>query len=102
MEIEFNISKPIKLGGHGFMKMIFGSIASKDKEIISNYKKEFSILTNNLLKILQEKYGKETMIAFDFIIEIDNDIKKPKRILVRKVIIWEPFKIVQENIEVTL
>jgi hypothetical protein len=102
MEIEFNISKPIKLGGRGFMRIIFGAIASKDKEIISNYKKEFSILTNNLLKILQEKYGKETMVTFDFMVEIDNDTKKPKRILVRKVIIWEPFRIIQENIEVTL
>ena len=102
MEMEFNINKPIKLGGHGFMKIVFGAIASKDKEIIGNYKKEFSILTNNLLKILQEKFGKETMIAFDFIIEIDNNTKKPKKILVRKVTIWEPFKIVQENIEVTL
>jgi len=102
MEIEININKPIKLGGRGFMKTIFGAIALKDKEITNRYNKELSILTNKLLKILQEKYDKETMINFNFIIDIDSNTKIPKKILIRKVTIWEPFKIIQENIEVTL
>jgi hypothetical protein len=102
MEIEISINKPIKLGGRGFMKTIFGAIALKNKEITNKYNKELSILANKLLKILQEKYDKETMVTFDFIIDIDSNTKIPRKILVRKVTIWEPFKIVQENIEVTL
>jgi len=102
MEIEISINKPIKLGGYSFMRTMFGAIALKDKEIINKHKKELAILTNNLLKILQERYGKETMITFDFIIDIESDTKLPKKILIRKIVFWEPFKIIQENIEVNL
>jgi beta-xylosidase len=102
MEIEINISRPVTLGGLGFMKTSFGAIASKDKEIIDKHKKEISKLINSLLKVLQEKYGKEIMITTNFIIEIDDNIKTPKKALVKKIIIWEPAKIIQENIEVSL
>ena len=101
MEIEINISRPVTLGGLGFMKTIFGAISSKDREIIDKHKKEISKLVNSLLKILQEKYGKETLITTNFVVEID-DNKIPKKALVKKVTIWEPIKIVQENIEVAL
>ncbi len=102
MEIEVNISKPVTLGGLGFIKVSFGVISSKDRDVIDKYKRELSKLLNSLLKVLQEKYGKDTLITTNFIVEIDNNIKIPKKASVKKIIIWEPIKIIQENIEVTL
>jgi len=102
MEIEVNISKPVTLGGLSFIKNSFGIISSKNKDVIDKYKRELSKLLNSLLKILQEKYGKDVLITINFIVEIDDNTKAPKRALVKKIIIWEPAKIIQENIEVTL
>jgi hypothetical protein len=102
MEIEVNISKPVTLGGLGFIKVSFGVISSKDRDVIDKYKRELSKLLNSLLKVLQEKYGKDTLITTNFIVEIDDNIKIPKKVSVKKIIIWEPIKIIQENIEVTL
>ena len=102
MEIEININRPVTLGGLGFMKTTFGALSSKDREIIDKHKKEISKLINNLLKVLQEKYGKDTLITTNFIIEVDNNTKIPKKAYIRKVTIWEPIKIIQENIEIAL
>jgi|GEM_PF-1473162 len=102
MEIELNISKPVTLGGLGFIKFSFGIISSKDREIIDKHKKELSKLLISLIKVLQEKYGKDTLIEINYTIEIDDNTKTPKKALVKKIIIWEQAKIIQENIEVTL
>jgi len=102
MEIEVNISKPVTLGGLGFIKSSFGIISSKDIDVIIKHKRELSKLLNNVIKVLQEKYGKDTLMTTNFIVEIDDNTKIPKKALIRKVTIWEPFKIIQENIEVTL
>jgi len=102
MEIEINISKPVTLGGLSFIKNSFGIISSKNKDVIDKYKRELSKLLNSLLKVLQEKYGKDVLITINFIVEIDDNTKAPKKALVKKIIIWEPAKIIQENIEVTL
>ncbi len=102
MEIEVNISKPVTLGGLGFIKNSFGIISSKNRDVVDKYKRELSKLLNNVIKVLQEKYGKDTAIAANYIIEVDDNTKAPKKALVKKVIIWEQAKIIQENIEVTL
>jgi len=102
MEIEVNISKPVTLGGLGFIKSSFGIISSKDIDVIIKHKRELSKLLNNVIKVLQEKYGKDTLMTTNFIVEIDDNTKIPKKALIRKVIIWEQAKIIQENIEVTL
>jgi len=102
MEIEVNISKPVTLGGLGFIKSSFGIIQSKDIDVIIKHKRELSKLLNNVIKVLQEKYGKDTLMTTNFIVEIDDNTKTPKKALVKKVIIWEQAKIIQENIEVTL
>jgi hypothetical protein len=102
MEIEVNVSKPVTLGGLGFIKNSFGIISSKNKDVIDKYKRELSKLLNSLLKVLQEKYGKDVLITINFIVEIDDNTKAPKKALVKKIIVWEQAKIIQENIEVTL
>jgi len=102
MEIEVNISKPVTLGGLGFIKSSFGIISSKDIDVIIKHKRELSKLLNNVIKVLQEKYGKDTLMTTNFIVEIDDNTKIPKKALIRKVIIWEQAKIIQENIEITL
>ncbi len=102
MEIEINISKPVTLGGLSFIKNSFGIISSKNRDVVDKYKRELSKLLNNVIKVLQEKYGKDTTIAANYIIEVDDNTKAPKKALVKKVIIWEQAKIIQENIEVTL
>jgi hypothetical protein len=102
MEIEVNISKPVTLGGLSFIKNSFGIISSKNRDVIDKYKRELSKLLNNVIKVLQEKYGKDTIIAVNYIIEVDDNTKVPKKTLIKKVIIWEQAKIIQENIEVTL
>ena len=102
MEIEVNISKPVTLGGLSFIKNSFGIISSKNKDVIDKYKRELSKLLNSLLKVLQEKYGKDTLMTTNFIVEIEDNTKIPKKALIKKVIIWEQAKIIQENIEVTL
>jgi len=102
MEIEVNISKPVTLGGLGFIKTSFGIISSKDMDVINKHKRELSKLLNNVIKVLQEKYGKDTLIAINFVVEIDDNTKLPKKALIKKVIIWEQAKIIQENIEVSL
>jgi hypothetical protein len=102
MEIEVNISKPVTLGGLSFIKTSFGIISSKDIDVINKHKRELSKLLNNVIKVLQEKYGKDTLIAINFVVEIDDNTKLPKKALVKKVIIWEQAKIIQENIEVSL
>jgi len=102
MEIEVNISKPVTLGGLSFIKMSFGIISSKDMDVISKHKRELSKLLNNVIKVLQEKYGKDTLMTTNFIVEIEDNTKIPKKALIKKVIIWEQAKIIQENIEVTL
>ncbi len=102
MEIEVNISKPVTLGGLGFIKNSFGIISSKNRDVVDKYKRELSKLLNNVIKVLQEKYGKDTTMAANYIIEVDDNTKAPKKALVKKVIIWEQAKIIQENIEVTL
>ncbi len=63
MEIEVNISKPVTLGGLGFIKNSFGIISSKNKDVVDKYKRELSKLLNNVIKVLQEKYGKDTTMA---------------------------------------
>ncbi len=102
MEIEVNISKPVTLGGLSFIKNSFGIISSKNRDVVDKYKRELSKLLNNVIKVLQEKYGKDTIIAVNYIIEVDDNTKAPKKALIKKVIIWEQAKIIQENIEVTL
>jgi len=102
MEIELNISKPVTLGGLSFIKTSFAILSSKDRDLVDKYKRELSRLLNNLIKVLQEKYGKETLLTTNFIIEIEDTTKIPKKASVKKIILWEPFRIVQENIEVTL
>jgi len=102
MEIEVNISKPVTLGGLSFIKVSFAILSSKDRDLVDKYKRELSRLLNNLIKVLQEKYGKETLLTTNFIIEIEDTTKIPKKASVKKIILWEPFRIVQENIEVTL
>jgi hypothetical protein len=102
MEIEVNISKPVTLGGLSFIKNSFGIISSKNRDVIDKYKRELSKLLNNVIKVLQEKYGKDTIMAVNYIIEVDDNTKVPKKALIKKVIIWEQAKIIQENIEVTL
>ena len=102
MEIEVNISRPVTLGGLSFIKVSFAILSSKDRDLVDKYKRELSKLLNNLIKALQEKYGKETLLTTNFIVEVEDNTKIPKKVSVKKVILWEPFKIIQENIEVNL
>ncbi len=84
MEIEVNISKPVTLGGLSFIKNSFGIISSKNRDVVDKYKRELSKLLNNVIKVLQEKYGKDTIIAANYIIEVDDNTKAPKKALIKK------------------
>ncbi len=102
MEVEVNINKPVALGGLSFIKMSFAILASKDKELVANHKRELSRLLNNLLKELQGKFGKDAFVAINYLVIADDKTKEPKDIIVRKITFWEPVKIINEPIEVSL
>ena len=102
MEVEVNITKPVALGGLSFIKMSFAILASKDKELVANHKKELSRLLNNLLKALQGKFGKDAFVAINYSVIAEDNTKEPKDIVVRKIMFWEPVKIIQEPIEASL
>ncbi len=53
------------------------------------------------IKRIWDLYQHLIMACF-YIIEVDDNTKVPKKALIKKVIIWEQAKIIQENIEVTL
>ncbi len=55
-------------------------ISSKNRDVIDKYKRELSKLLNNVIKVLQEKYGKDTIMAVNYIIEVDDNTKIPLKI----------------------
>jgi hypothetical protein len=98
MEIEVNFLKPVPLGGATFIRVSFGIIAAKDGELVARYKNKLSKLLNDLLKELQEKFGKDALVAVNYELIVDDTTKEPKEIIIRKVTYWEPVKILTEPI----
>jgi hypothetical protein len=100
MEVEVNFAKPVTLGGANFIRVSFGIIAAKDAELVKNHKSKLSKLLNSLLKELQERFGKEALVAINYVIVVDDNTKEPEKIIAKKVTYWEPIKIISEPVVV--
>jgi len=101
MEIEIELIRPVNPAGVSFIKYIYGAVASRNRKVIENYKREFTKLITRLGYKIEEIVGTEKMITGTIVLEVEED-GKPIRIYTKEIKVWNIEKEISEKIEVSL
>jgi len=102
MEIEINILRPVNPTGKSFITNVYGAIITKDKELIDKYKSEISRNVQKLGYKIEEIIGNGKLISGTFVILIDDDTKKPKKIYVKNIKVWSVEKEINNSVGVDI
>ena len=99
MEVEIEIMRPVNPAGVSFIKNIYGAVASRNRKVIDNYKREFTKLVTRLGYKIEETVGTGKMVTGVIVLEIDDD-GRPIRAYTREIKVWGITKELSEKIEV--
>ncbi len=102
MEIEIEVVRPVNPAGRSFITYIYGAVAAKDREILNNYKKEFTKLVQRLGFKIEETVGTNKLVTGKIVLVVDDKTKEPKKIYTKSLQIWNIEKDINEKIEASL
>lgn len=101
VEIEIELIRPVNPAGRSFITNVYGAVAAKNREVIDNYKKEFTKLIQRLGFKIEETIGTGKLITGKIVISLDNN-NKPIKAYTVELSVWNIEKTSKEKIEVTL